>query len=120
MIRRVCTIVKVENNYFIQPSFYSSLNNMCLTSCTNHIGNNIDSKFIFDFRRNILNKKFDNDLEFHLILVDENSQVININDNIRGNSIVYTFNRKKERINKQIALRYYPKVEKFNINVNNY
>ena len=118
MIRRVCTIVKVENNYFIQPSFYSSLNNMCLTSCTNHIGNNIDSKFIFDFRRNILNKKFDNDLEFHLILVDENSQVININDNIRGNSIVYTFNRKKERINKQIALRYYPKVEKFNINVN--
>ena len=118
MIKRVCNIVKFENNYLIQPRMNYNLNSKCLASCTNHIGDNFDSNFIFDFRSDILNKKLNNELEFHLILIDENSQIININNNIRGISFVYNFNRRKEKINKQTALKYYPKVEKFNINVN--
>ena len=118
MIKRVCNIVKFKNSYLIQPRMNYNLNNLCLASCTNHKSDNFDSNFIFDFRSDILNRNLDNDLEFYLILIDENSQIININNNICGNSFVYNFNRKKEKINKQTTLKYYPKVEKFNINVN--
>ena len=119
MIKRVCNVVKIGDNYLIQPRMNSNLNNLCLTSCTNHVGHNFDSNFIFDFRTEILNRKLKNNLQFYLLLIDENSQEINLSNNLRGESFIYIFNRKKEKINRETVLKYYPKVEKFNINTSN-
>ena len=56
MIKKVCDIYQFGESYIFHPKNNSSLENLCLVPCENHIGSNFESSNIFDFRTEILNK----------------------------------------------------------------
>ena len=119
MIKKVCDIYQFGESYIFHPKNNSSLENLCLVPCENHIGSNFESSNIFDFRTEILNKCINSNIHFYVILLDENMREIALdNVDINGSSLIYSFNRKKEKQGSKIKLTYYPKINKFDLSKN--
>ena len=49
MIKKVCDIYQFGESYIFHPKNNSSLENLCLVPCENHIGSNFESSNIFDW-----------------------------------------------------------------------
>ena len=111
MIKKICDLVKIGNNYLLQPRL--SVDSNCLVDSVDHIGSNFDAEFIIDLRDFILNKCINSQLHFYVKLFDQD--MIEIDTSILENTsaIIYSFNRKKEKRLGKKSLKYYPKIERF-------
>lgn len=120
MIKKICNLSKIGDNYILVPRNNSNLESSCLISSLNHVGNHFDSNYIFDLRSEILNKCVNNSLHFYIKLLDNNMRELDLNfmSSVDDKALIYTFNRKKEKINNIKFLKYYPKINKFNIRKN--
>lgn len=111
MIKKICDLVKIGNNYLLQPRL--SLQSNCLVDSIDHIGSNFDAEYIFDLRDFILNKCVNNQLHFYIKFFDEDMVELSTDTFENTNAFIYSFNRKKERRFGRNILKYYPKIERF-------
>ena len=117
MFKKICDLIKIGNNYLLQPRLSVASN--CLVDSVNHIGSNFDAEYIFDLRDDILNKCIKNQLHFYVKLFDQDMVELDINNLENANALIYSFNRKKEKRFGTTNLKYYPRIDRFNVENNN-
>ena len=115
MIKKICDLIKIEDNYILQPRSNDRLENLCIIPNSNHNSECFDTDDIFDLRQNILNKGINEEIHFYLMLFDENMTEISLDDTNCKEGLIYTFNREKVKKRMKTILNYNPHINKFNI-----
>jgi hypothetical protein len=115
MLKKICDIIKIEDNYILQPRCNNKLENLCMVNNSKHDSEYFNTDHIFDLRSLILNKSINSEIHFYLLLFDENMKEINLKEDNYKKCLIYTFNRKKNKKIRKTILNYHPIIEEFKI-----
>ena len=117
MIKKICDLVKIGDNYILQPRRNDRLEEQCIITSSNHNSEYFNTEDIFDLRSSILNKGINNEIHFYLMLFDENMREISLDKTNCKKALIFTFNREKVKRGRRTVLNYNPRINSFNIDL---